>query len=101
VNTVPVTDNNSTPHPAVHSPTSVHSTDWSKFPRRDVPKKPETRINIDRLEQLISIHKDKLLVQELARARRTVNYLRQGPPALQMSRLNSCLVENRLASDVA
>jgi hypothetical protein len=98
---VPATIGISAPHTAAHATASVQNTDWSKFPHRDVPRKPETRINIDRLEQLISIHEDKLLEQELARARRAVNYLRHGAPALQMSKLSSCLTENRLASDVA
>jgi hypothetical protein len=47
------------------------------------------------------LHEDKLLDQEITHTRRTVDYLRNGAPALQMSRLGSCLVENRLSTSVA
>jgi hypothetical protein len=101
VSPVPVTVGNTAHQPATQERVPVLSTDWPKFPSKAIPKKPETRINIDRLEHLISLHESKLLDQELTRARRTVNYLRNGAPALQMSRLSSCLVENRLSSGVA
>jgi hypothetical protein len=35
------------------------------------------------------------------RAKRTIDYLRNGAPALQLSKLGSCLVENRPSTSVA
>ncbi len=35
------------------------------------------------------------------RAKRTVDYLRNGAPALQLSKLGPCPVENRLSTSVA
>jgi hypothetical protein len=99
--TVPVMVGDTAHQPATQERVPVFGTDWSKFPSKAIPKKPETRINIDRLEQLISLHESKLLDQEIARARRTVDYLRNGAPALQARRLGSCLVENRLSTSVA
>ncbi len=101
MSTVPVAVNNTVRQLAAQERVPVLDTGWADFPSKAIPKKPETRINIDRLEQLISLHEEKLLDQEISRARRTVDYLRNGAPALQMSKLGSCLVENRLSTSVA
>jgi hypothetical protein len=82
----------------VPQPMSVNDTDWSSFPFKGILCKPETRINIDELERLVTENEDKLLAQEVARAKRTIDYQRYGAPALQLSQLKSCLVANRLAS---
>jgi hypothetical protein len=97
---VPLTDT-AVSQKGIHKKTPVQKTDWKGFPRKEIPRCPETRINIDRLEQLVSDNEHKLLQQEVLRARRAIEYLRNGAPALQMSRLSSCLVSNRLASDEA
>jgi hypothetical protein len=75
--------------------------DWSNFPRKDIPRHPETRINIDRLQQLVDENEHELLEQEKLRAHRAIDYLRNGAPALQKGELSSCLVSNRLPSDEA
>jgi hypothetical protein len=80
---------------------TMQKTDWRCFPRKDISQRPETRINIDRLEQLVSENEHKLLEQEILRSKRAISYLRNGAPALQIGRLSSCLVSNRLASDEA
>ncbi len=80
---------------------TMQKTDWRCFPRKDIPQCPETRINIDRLEQMVSENKHKLLEQEILRANRAIDYLRNVAPALQKGKLSSCLVSNRLASDEA
>jgi hypothetical protein len=74
------------------------STDWSSFPFKEIPGKPETRVNVDALEELVLKNEDKLLKQEIERSRRAIDYLRNGAPALQLKQLKSCLVQNRLAS---
>jgi hypothetical protein len=68
---------------------------WKDFAFKRIPRKPETRVNIVALEELVRKNKDRLLSQELARAERTIDYLRHGAPALQLARLKSCLVPNK------
>jgi hypothetical protein len=99
--TVPVPANMIEHVQATEAKVPVLNSDWSDFPYKAIPKEPETRIDIVRLEQLISLHEEKLLDHEISRARRTVLYLREGAPALQLSKLSSCLVENRLSTSVA
>ncbi len=74
------------------------SADWATFPFKGIPKKLETRVDTDALEKLVLKYEDKLLKQEVDRARRAIDYLRNGAPALQRERLKSCLVQNKLAS---
>jgi hypothetical protein len=90
--------------PPVHAPrekihvTSKVSADWAVFPFKGIPKNPETRVDVDALEKLVLKHESKLLKQEVDRAKRAIDYLRNGAPALQWERLKSCLVQNKLAS---
>jgi hypothetical protein len=74
------------------------SADWAVFPFKGIPKVPETRVNVDALENLVLKYENKLLKQEADRAKRAIDYLRNGAPALQRERLKSCLVQNKLAS---
>ncbi len=71
---------------------------WSSFPFKGIPRKPETRVDIEALEKLVLENEDKLLAQEIDRARRAIDYLRNGAPALQLGQLKSCLVPNKLTS---
>jgi hypothetical protein len=80
---------------------TLQKQDWSSFPRKDIPQRPETRINIDRLQQLVADNEHGLLDQEKQRANRAIDYLRNGAPALQKGELSSCLVSNRLPSNEA
>jgi hypothetical protein len=74
------------------------SADWVAFPFKEIPKVPETRVDTDALENLVLMYENKLLKQAAERARRAIDYLRNGAPALQRERLKSCLVQNKLAS---
>jgi hypothetical protein len=74
------------------------SADWAGFPFKGIPKEPETRVDVDALEKLVLKYENKLLKQEADRAKRAMDYLRNGAPALQRERLKSCLVQNKLAS---
>ncbi len=85
------------PRETVHDTKKV-SADWAVFPFKGIPKNPETRVDIDALERLVLKHESKLLKQEVDRARRAIDYLRNGAPAQQRERLRSCLVQNKLAS---
>lgn len=73
-------------------------TDWSSFPFKGIPCKPETRVNIDALEKLVLENGGKLLQKEVERAERTIDYLRNGAPSLQLKQLKPCLVQNKLTS---
>jgi hypothetical protein len=99
--TVPVPANKIEHVRATAAKVPVLNSDWADFPYKAIPKEPETRIDIDRLEHLITLHEEKLLDHEISRARRTIIYLREGAPALQLRKLGSCLVENRLLTSVA
>ncbi len=91
----------SKPKPEVLSEGIFQRVDWLTFPRKGIPSRPETRVNVKRLEEIVAMHKHLLLGQEVARAKRALDYLRNGAPALQLAKLRFCLVENRLTSDVA
>jgi hypothetical protein len=80
----------------MHQPTGKIDVDWASFPFKKIPHKPETRVNIEALEKLVNENKDKLLTQELERAERAIDYLQNGAPALQLAKLKSCLVPNKL-----
>jgi hypothetical protein len=54
---------------ATEAKVPVLNSDWADFPNKAIPEKPETRIDIDRLEQLITLHEEKLLDHEMSRAR--------------------------------
>jgi hypothetical protein len=75
--------------------------DWRAFPLKGIPPRPETRVNVQRLEEIVARHEHLLLEQEVKRAKRALDYLRNGAPALQLTKLKSCLVENKLASNEA
>jgi hypothetical protein len=79
----------------LRQPTGKLDVNWKDFAFKEIPRKPETRVNIEALEELVSKNKDRQLSQELARAQRTIDYLRNGAPALQLARLKSCLVPNK------
>jgi hypothetical protein len=86
----------SQPAPKVlRQPTGKLNVNWEDFTFKSIPRKPETRVNILALEELVRKNKDRLLSQELARAERTIDYLRNGAPALQLARMKSCLVPNK------
>jgi hypothetical protein len=92
--------------PSQEKPVSVDKNiyqrvDWRAFPRKSIPLRPETRVNAQRLEEIVDQHEHLLLEQEVKRARRTLDYLRNGAPALQLAKLKSCLVENKLATGEA
>ncbi len=69
---------------AVHAPretghaTSKVSVDWTGFPFKGIPRYPETRVNVDALEKIVLRHENKLLKQEVDRAKRAIDYLRNG-----------------------
>jgi hypothetical protein len=73
----------SKPKPEVLSQSTFQRVDWSAFPRKGIPSRPETRVNVKRLEEIVAMHEHLLLEQEVARAKRALDYLRNGAPALR------------------
>ena len=63
---------------------------WSKFPSKPWPSKPETNVDIDRLEAKVLLHKDKMTIHQLERSLKAVDYLRNGAPAHQSEILPGC-----------
>jgi hypothetical protein len=67
---------------------------WSKFPRNDIPPKPETKIDTSKLKKLVEENSSKLLKAELNRANRCIEYLEIGGPAFQKDPIGPCVVKN-------
>ena len=67
---------------------------WAKFPHKELPDQPETRIEIGILEQLIDSLSSRLLPSEIERARKVVYSLRNGAPSCQATELPHCMTSN-------
>ncbi len=67
---------------------------WEKFPSNALPTKIFTKVKVDVLEEKIESCKLKLLRSEYFRAKKCVQYLRDGAPAFQLKELPSCIVKN-------
>ena len=60
---------------------------WKSFPKRELPDKVTTRVNVMALRRRILAVKDKMSRTELNRAKRVLRNLRQGASAFQKSDL--------------
>jgi len=60
---------------------------WANFPKRDLPPRPETRINADALEKKVMDLKSELSFAEQRRASKVIKDLREGADAYQMKKL--------------
>jgi hypothetical protein len=60
---------------------------WKTFPANGIPATPTTQINVNELLRLVEENKDKLLVSEIKRAERCIQYLKTGGPAFQKTQL--------------
>jgi hypothetical protein len=67
---------------------------WSKFPKKELPVKPETSINIDKLEKRVRRYMKKMTVHQIDRSLKAVQYLREGAPSFQETSLPACYVKN-------
>ncbi len=67
---------------------------WDNFPKRGLPMKPETVINIENLQIAIEEAKSKLSRTELRRAEREVTDLTLGASAYQIKELPACITPN-------
>ena len=67
---------------------------WNKFPRKELPKKPKTRINVNNLQKLVNLHSKSLTKTELKRAERVIKDLREGADSCQLSELPAMATNN-------
>jgi hypothetical protein len=67
---------------------------WTSFPSYDIPKKPETNIDIPRLENLVTSNSKLLLRSEIKRGLKCIDYLSNGAPAFQSRPLGPCIIKN-------
>jgi hypothetical protein len=67
---------------------------WDKFPKREMPSRAETKIDVDKLECKVNSLKEKMTCHQLERAEKAIDYLRNGAPAFQTEKLSACFVEN-------
>ena len=67
---------------------------WSSFPRRELPVKVETRVNILALKRRIWKSKDKMMKSELVRAKKILKHLQFGAESLQIAELPPVTCKN-------
>jgi hypothetical protein len=71
---------------------------WANFPSNPIPRKPETRIEVEALKKIIESCSPSLLKSEQKRAAKCIEYLETGGPAFQKGPLGSCHVKNSKAA---
>jgi hypothetical protein len=67
---------------------------WKKFPSRDLPKGPETKINVEHLREKVQKWKSSMTEHQFSRASKAVEYLSCGAPSFQSEDLPACYVKN-------
>ena len=67
---------------------------WKKFPFRQLPSRPSTRVNIKRLQAAVDRVSKKLTVHQLKKAKETIKNLKLGAPSYQLSRLKGGIMKN-------
>ena len=67
---------------------------WSKFPSRDLPKKPTTSVRTVSLKNSIRGVTGQFTCHEQKMAEETIQNLLRGAPALQRNDLKACLLKN-------
>jgi hypothetical protein len=73
---------------------AADSSFWLKFPKRELPSSPETKINVSELEKKVIRLSDKMTCHQFARAKKAIDYLRHGAPSFQRGFLPACFVKN-------
>ena len=67
---------------------------WKKFPRRNIPEVPTTRINVDNLAEMVHEEENRMTDQEREMANKAISILREGAPALQMKEMLGAVMKN-------
>jgi len=67
---------------------------WDIFPKRDLPFKPKTSINIPVLEEKIDSVKDRMTIAQKFRAETSLRDLKEGADSCQLLDLPPCVCKN-------
>jgi hypothetical protein len=67
---------------------------WKSFPKADLPKAVTTKVNTVALEKKVEESKCKMLPYQFARAKKALDFLKNGAPAYQKTVLPACKVSN-------
>lgn len=67
---------------------------WLNFPKKDLPSTAETKIDVQRLEELIEASKQQMTIHQYERSRKALDYLTHGAPSFQAYDLPACFVRN-------
>ncbi len=60
------------------SGTVKNKVDWDTFPKKDIPSGPETRIDIEKLKNMVNANENNLLDHEVRRAQRAESNILPG-----------------------
>ena len=67
---------------------------WKKFPRRNIPEVPTTRINVDNRDEMVHAEENRMTDQEREMANKAISILREGASALQMKEMPGAVMKN-------
>ena len=67
---------------------------WKCFPKKELPTKPESKIDSKCLNEELEAVKDKISNSSYLRGKKAVSFLVNGAPSYQKSELGSCFVAN-------
>jgi hypothetical protein len=69
---------------------------WEKFPKKKLPEKPETSINVEKLENRVRKYMNLMIKHQIERSLKAIEYLKHGAPSFQETTLPACFVNKRL-----
>ena len=67
---------------------------WEKFPSRPVTEGPTTRVNVDKLAEMVDEADHLMTIHESDMAHMAVRILREGAPSLQIRQLQGAMLKN-------
>jgi hypothetical protein len=67
---------------------------WAKFPKKKLPEKPETSIDIEKLENRVKKYMNLSTKHQIERSLKAIEYLKNGAPSFQETTLPACFVKN-------
>jgi hypothetical protein len=67
---------------------------WKNFPKKKLPVKPETSINVEKLEIRVKKYMNLMTIHQVERSLKAIEYLKHGAPSFQETTLPACYVKN-------
>jgi hypothetical protein len=67
---------------------------WDNFPKRDLPDRPTTRVNVGRLEEMVKEAEATMTIHERDMAYRAIDIMKNGAPAHQIRPLPGATMKN-------